>query len=219
MKYGRSCGAWKVLMAGQFHFDPDTYLQMVRAEVRDYDVLQEIVAQAAGAVLAATILDLGTGTGETLRHVAARHPHVRLVGIDESAAMLDVARRVVPDADLRVGRLQDPLPDGAFDLVVSALVVHHLDAAQKADLFRRVAKRLTPGGRFVLADVVLPDDPRDAVTPLNPAYDTPSGTAEQLGWLRHAGFAAYVTWKRRDLAVFVADKPHARTRHHRMGNP
>ena len=65
---------------------------------------------------------------------------------------------------------------------------------------------------FVLADVVLPDDPGDAVTPLHPAHDTPSGTAEQLGWLRQAGFAAHVTWKRRDLAVFVADEPGARAR-------
>lgn len=61
---------WTVLMAGQFHFDPGTYLSMVRAEVPDYDTVQEIVARAADAVVAAeAILDLGTGTGETLRRV------------------------------------------------------------------------------------------------------------------------------------------------------
>ncbi|HYL53180.1 MAG TPA: class I SAM-dependent methyltransferase, partial [Acidimicrobiia bacterium] len=151
-------------MAGQFHFDPGTYLPMVRAEVPDYDTVQEIVAQAADAVVAAeAILDLGTGTGETLRRVGVRHPHARLVGIDESAAMLTVARRVLPAAELRVARLQDDLPDGPFDLVVSALAVHHLDGAEKADLFRRVAARLRVGGRFILADVVIPDDPNDAV--------------------------------------------------------
>jgi SAM-dependent methyltransferase len=123
MEYGRSCPPRTVLMAEQFHFDPDTYLQIMRAEVPDYDALQEIVARAAGAVPAETILDLGTGTGETLRHVAARHPHARLVGIDESAAMLDIARRVVPGADLRVARLEDQLPDGSFDVVISALAV------------------------------------------------------------------------------------------------
>src|SRR5437868_847488 len=114
-------------MAEQFHFDPDTYLAMVRAEVPDYEQLQEVVAEAAGEIAAVAILDLGTGTGETLRHVSVRHPTARLIGIDESDRMLAVARDVVPAADLRAARLQDELPEGPFDLVVSALAVHHLD--------------------------------------------------------------------------------------------
>lgn len=94
--------------------------------------------------------------------------------------MLTVARRVLPAAELRVARLQDDLPDGPLDLVVSALAVHHLDRPEKADLFRRVAARLRVGGRFILADVVIPDDPNDAVTPLSPAYDKPSRADTQL---------------------------------------
>jgi SAM-dependent methyltransferase len=82
-----------------------------------------------------------------------------------------------------VGRLEDRLPDGSFDLVVSALAVHHLDAAAKADLFVRVADQLRPGGRFVLGDVVVPDDPADAVTPIDGWYDKPSTVADQLRWL------------------------------------
>jgi SAM-dependent methyltransferase len=54
-------------------------------------------------------------------------------------------------ADLRVSCLHDSLPQGDFDLVESALAVHQLDGAGKADLFARVADRLQPGGRFVLA--------------------------------------------------------------------
>jgi SAM-dependent methyltransferase len=67
---------------------------------------------------------------------------------------------------LRVNRLEDPLPEGTFDLVVAALAVHHLDGAGKADLFARVAARLRPGGRFVLGDVVVREDPADVVTPI-----------------------------------------------------
>jgi len=167
-------------MAEQFHFDPDTYLDMVRAEVPAYEHLQQVVADATEAVAAETVLDLGTGTGETLRRVAGRHPTARLIGIDESDRMLAVARKVVPGADLRVARLQDDLPEGPFDLVVSALAVHHLDAPEKAALFRRVATRLAPGGRFVLADVIVPVDPADVVTPLDEGYDKPSRVDEQL---------------------------------------
>ncbi len=53
--------------------------------------------------------------------------------------------RSCPAADLRVARLQDPLPAGPFDLVFSALAVHHLDPTEKATLFREVAARLQPG--------------------------------------------------------------------------
>ena len=193
-------------MAEQFHFHPDGYLDMVRAEVPDYDRLQAVVAEAAGEIAADAILDLGTGTGETLRHVMQQHPAARAVGIDESDAMLSVARTVVPNADLRVARLQDELPDGPFDLVVSALAVHHLDAREKAALFRRVAQRLTPGGRFVLADVIVPDDPADAITPLDEGYDLPSRAAAQLQWLADAELVPALRWQHHDLAVLVADR-------------
>jgi tRNA (cmo5U34)-methyltransferase len=193
-------------MAEQFHFHPDGYLDMVRTEVPDYDRLQAVVAEAAGEIPADAILDLGTGTGETLRHVMRQHPAARAVGIDESDAMLSVARTVVPNADLRVARLQDELPDGPFDLVVSALAVHHLDAHEKAALFRRVAQRLTVGGRFVLADVIVPDDPADAITPLDEGYDLPSRAAEQLQWLADAELVPALRWQHRDLAVLVADR-------------
>jgi tRNA (cmo5U34)-methyltransferase len=193
-------------MADQFHFDPVTYLEMVRAEVPDYEEFQEEVADAAGEIAAHSILDLGTGTGETLRRVAARLPRARMIGIDESDGMLAVARAAVPTAELRVARLQDPLPEGPFDLVVSALAVHHLDAGEKAALFERVAERLAPGGRFVLGDVVVPDDPADVVTPLDEGYDQPSRADEQLQWLTEARLSAVVRWMRRDLAVMVGDR-------------
>jgi tRNA (cmo5U34)-methyltransferase len=192
-------------MADQFHFHPDSYLELVRSEVPDYELLQDTVAEAAAEVEASTILDLGTGTGETLRRVAERHPNARLVGVDESDGMLAVARSVVPSAELCVARLQDALPDEPFDLVVSALAIHHLDADEKADLFRRVARQLAPAGRFVLADVIVPDDPADVVAPLDPGYDQPSRVDEQLQWLDDAHLSPRLRWCRRDLAVIVAD--------------
>jgi tRNA (cmo5U34)-methyltransferase len=139
--------------------------------------------------------------------VLARHPGATLVGIDASADMLAVACERLPDADLRVARLEDPLPAGPFDLVFSALAVHHLDGPGKADLFARVVAVLEPGGRFALADVVVPDDPADAVTPLSPDFDLPSRAGDQLGWLRDAGLEASVVWAERDLAVIEAVKP------------
>jgi tRNA (cmo5U34)-methyltransferase len=188
---------------GQFHFHPDDYLELMLSEMPGYHRLQDEAAAATGGGHSC-LLELGTGTGETARRVLERHPGASLVGLDESADMLAAAREALPGADLRVARLQDPLPRGPFDLVFSVLAIHHLDGAGKADLFARVSAVLVPGGRFVLGDVVVPDDPADATTPLNPGFDLPSRVDEQLEWLRAAGLSASVAWSERDLAVLVA---------------
>ena len=193
---------------GQFHFDPNRYLKLMHDEVPAYDELQDEVARATGGLQAADVLELGTGTGETAARVLARHPDARLTGIDESPAMLCAARAALGnDPFLLVARLQDPLPPGPYDLVVSALAVHHLDGAGKSDLFRRITRVLRPGGRFVLGDVVVPGEPGDAVTPLSPDYDVPDTAADQLAWLQDAGFIARLSWQLRDLAVFAAEWP------------
>jgi len=191
----------------QFHFHPDTYLELVTAEVPAYRRLQEVIADAAAGIDVRRVLDLATGTGVTAQHITLRHPGARLVAIDESEAMLDVARRALPDAELQVRRLQDELPAGPFDLIVSALGIHHLDGPGKADLFMRVARTLSPGGRFIIGDVIVPEDPDDVVTPIDGVHDKPSTIAEQLGWLAAAGFTARVSWVERDLAVLVGDLP------------
>jgi tRNA threonylcarbamoyl adenosine modification protein (Sua5/YciO/YrdC/YwlC family) len=192
-------------LGGQFHFNPDTYEEMIRADVPDYDAFQDALVDVSGDGVR-SILELGTGTGVTAGRLLARHPDASLVGIDESESMLAAAARMLPGArvDLRVGRLEDPLPAGPFDLVASALCVHHLDGPGKADLFARVRAVLAPGGRFALADVVVAEQPSQATASLTPGYDKPSTVADQLKWLSAAGFDARVTWREKDLAVIVA---------------
>jgi tRNA (cmo5U34)-methyltransferase len=188
----------------QFHFDPGTYLENMQADIPVFDDLQEETARATEGLEVRDVLELGVGTGETANRVLARHRSARLVGIDESEAMLAAADL---EGDLRVSRLEDPLPEGPFDLVVSCLAVHHLDAGEKRDLFRRVAEVLRPGGRFVLTDVVVPEREEDAVTPTTPGFDRPEPLASQLEWLRAAGFEPETTWTWKDLAVVRADLP------------
>jgi tRNA (cmo5U34)-methyltransferase len=192
--------------AGQFHFNPESYLEMVISEVPSYEELEDRTAEATIGIEANRILDLGTGTGETAVRVAGKHPTAHLLGIDESPEMLAFARRRLPEGDFMVGRLEDPLPHGQYDLVVSALAVHHLDGPAKAHLFLRIAERLVPGGRFVMADLVIPDDPDEAVTPVDGVYDKPSSVADLLKWLREAGLNSRLLWSKQDLALLVADR-------------
>ncbi len=179
---------------------------MIRADIPAFERLQRELASASGSG-ARRILELGTGTGETARRLLARHPDASLVGIDSRGELLAVAREALPAdrVELHVGRIEGKLPDGPFDLVASALWVHHLDGPAKADLFARVRGVLAPAGRFVLADVVVPVDPADARMSLTPGFDRPSSLADQLRWLADAGFDAQVRWQEGGLAVVVAD--------------
>jgi tRNA (cmo5U34)-methyltransferase len=190
-----------------YHFTPETYLSMMREAVPGYDRLQDETLAATG-VGAESVLELGTGTGETARRVLDRHPDAQLVGIDASPGMVDVARDSLPSdrTTLLLGRLEDPLPEGPFDLVVSCLAVHHLEGRGKADLFQRIASTLGPAGRFVLADVVAPVDPSYVVTVIDPEVDHPSTLGEQLAWLEAAGLSPEVTWTHRDLVVISCER-------------
>ena len=183
-----------------FEWDPDSFLATMLEEIPGYEELQETVAVAARG---RNVLELGTGTGETAVRILARNPGARWTGIDASAAMLERARERLPDADLHLQRLEDPLPEGPFDLVVSVLAVHHLDGPKKRDLFRRVAE---VGDFFLLGDLVVAERAEDAVIEIDWVMDVPSTVPEQIGWLEEAGFAVEATYLRPDLAVFVATK-------------
>ena len=195
----------------EFAWDPDSYLALMAVEIPDYPRLQ---AEMTAAVAAhdrppRTVLDLGIGSGLTAKRVLDALPEARMLGIDASEEMLTSAARTLdPDrTELRQGRLEDPLPPGPFDLVMSTLAIHHLDGPGKADLFARIAEVLPAGGRFVLADLIVPTDSSEVVTPIDGVEDTPSTLEEQLTWLAEAGLAARVHWSHRDLAVVAAEAP------------
>ena len=59
----------------------------------------------------------------------------------------------------------------------------------------------------MLGDVVVPEDPSDAVTPIDLGYDKPSPVPDQLDWLAAAGLRPRVAWAHRDLAVMVGEAP------------
>ena len=119
--------------------------------------------------------------------------------------MLTHARELLPHAAFLVSGLENPLPSGPFDLVVSAFAIHHLDAAGKAALLRRVASALRPGGRLAYCDVVVARHPVARPVPLEDNVDRPSSVADQLDWLAKAGLQPHVIFAENDLAVIAAD--------------
>jgi len=170
-----------------------------------YAQAQHELVRASLDLEVSRLLDLGVGTGETSRRCLEAHPEARAVCLDEDQDRLDAAAQVLDSrAELRLGRFQDPLPEGPFELIVSAFALHHVDAAAKADLFPRVAERLAEGGRFVLADVIEPHAPVSEPTPIDREHSIVIRADELLNALRNAGFQTEVRWAEHDLVVIAA---------------
>ena len=165
-------------------------MEEIRAEVPRFDELQEAAIDAI-PFPPDRVLELGVGTGETTRRLHDRYPDAVVTGLDSSPEMAFRAREL--GIEVRLARIEDPLPDGPWDLVLSALAVHHLTDDRKRDLFRRVRETARA---LVLSDVVLADR---QVTPLEPGYDMPAGADEQAEWC-----GGEIVWAADDLAVIRA---------------
>jgi trans-aconitate methyltransferase len=175
---------------GQFHWQPETYLELIRSEVPRYDELQEEAVRAI-PFPPQRVLELGMGTGETTKRLLEAHPDAWVVGLDSSAEMVFRLREEYDDVQL--ARMEDPLPDGPWDLVISVLSVHHLSDEQKQTLFRRVRDQARA---LVIGDVVKAET---QVTPIDPGHDFPDTAAELAEWC-----GGEVVWEADDLAVVRA---------------
>jgi len=174
----------------KFRWKPDTYLDQVRAEVPRYEELQE-QAVAAIPFPPERVLELGMGTGETTRRLIEAYPDSWVIGLDASPDMVFRAREAYDDVQL--ARIEDPLPDGPWDLVIGVLSIHHLTSEQKQNLFRRVREQARA---LVIADVVKAGV---EVTPLDPDYDFPESAADLAEWT-----GGEIVWEADDLAVVRA---------------
>ena len=161
----------------RFDWTPEVYLERIRALVPRYDELQE---QAITAIPfpPERVLELGMGTGETTRRLIEAFRDAWVVGLDSSPDMVFRARQTYDDVQL--ARMEDPLPDGPWDLVISVLSVSDLDDEQQRSLFRRVREH---SRSLVIGDVFEAD-----------------ALEKALEWS-----GAEITWQADDLAVIRAE--------------
>ncbi len=176
--------------SGQFHDDPATYLAGITADVPRYEELQN-EAVAAIPFPPTRVLELGIGTGETTKRLLAAHPDAEVTGLDASPEMAFRAREL--GIHVRLARMEDPLPDGPWDLVIGVLSVHHLTDDAKRDLFCRVGEEARA---LVIGDIVLTEP---QVASLQPGVDMPASAADQAQWC-----GGEVVWTGDDLAVIMA---------------
>lgn len=125
------------------------------------DDVVRLVVEAAAPRASDRALDIACGTGSVACAMAA---HVaEAVGLDATPAMLDEARklaakRALSNVQWREGSAYAaPFGDTSFDIVSCRFAFHHLEEPARA--FREMIRLAAPGGRIVLCDGIVSDDP------------------------------------------------------------
>jgi SAM-dependent methyltransferase len=166
-----------VTVADHLGISLEDYDRKIRSFIPQYDAM---LSTAAGVVQRLEIadpliVDLGVGTGALARACLAVRPDARLYGVDEDAAILDVARSRIghhPHATFVHGSfLEIAVP--VCDAIVASIALHHVrTASQKRVFYRACHDALRPGGMLVSADCFPAGDPIEAA-------------AQRVTWLRH----------------------------------
>ncbi|MDD2902856.1 MAG: methyltransferase domain-containing protein [Syntrophales bacterium] len=106
------------------------------------------------------VLDIGCGAGlDTLLAAKMVGPEGRVAGLDATPGMIEKARAhaallALPNVTFQVGEAESlPFPDNDFDVIISNGVFNLTLDKEKA--LKESHRVLKPGGRFMLADMVL----------------------------------------------------------------
>jgi len=215
----------------QFAQDYDSQREYIIPEMRQYYGAAVWAMECAAPEPA--ILDVGAGTGLLSAFLLEKFPDARLTLMDIAENMLDEARKrfaTRPGTEYVVCDYSRSELGGPYDIVCSALSIHHLAPEDKRRLFGRIFMALTPGGMFVNADQAEGETPyfreryleywneflrngpmteaqHAEILKRRDTLDRNEKLSVQLSWLREAGFANVdIVYKNRTFIVTVARK-------------
>jgi tRNA (cmo5U34)-methyltransferase len=180
-----------------------------------------------------SILDIGAGTGLLSALILQKFPGAQMTLLDISENMLEIARKRFAgrkDITYIVSDYRQGIPVGPYDMVCSALSIHHLTLEDKRCLFGRIFSALKPDGLFVNADQADGDTPyfrkrfleywdeflnngpmndveHAEILKRRDTLDRNEKLSVQLNWLQESGFSDVdVVYRNRTFIVIVARK-------------
>lgn len=172
------------------------------------DLLSEVADERLGGGQGARLLDVGCGVGRLHRHLKGRFAAVE--ACDVSAESLSRAAAENPWVGYRANEgARLPYPDGAFDLVTTSCVIHHVPPADWLAFAREMRRVTRPGG----VAVVIEHNPWNPLTRLAVARCPFDADAVLLSGprartlMREAGFASAAN---RFFLTFPSSRPFVR---------
>jgi len=143
------------------------YAEFARSTPLMRDEYRQLADLTAEVIQSGRVLEIGPGPGYIAIEIATLLPNVRVVGLDLSETMRDVAtgnarehgvsgRVVFHEGDAS----QMPFEDASFDFVVSSGSLHHWEEPSR--IFREIHRVLLPGCRALISDL-RSDAPKDKV--------------------------------------------------------
>ncbi|MGB7789125.1 class I SAM-dependent methyltransferase [Methanoregula sp.] len=215
----------------RFAQDYDTQREYIIPEMRQF--YRTAVWAAESGDSEPEVLDIGAGTGLMSAYLLEKFPQAHLTLVDIAENMLGMARQRFAGrkytryvvSDYSTGDLGGP-----YNIVCSALSIHHLAPEEKRLLFRRIFAYLKPGGMFVNADQADGETPyfrqryldywngflksgpmtgsqQAEILKRRDELDRNEKLSDQLAWLREAGFSDVdVVYRNRTFIVTVARK-------------
>ncbi|MGL4737582.1 MAG: MerR family transcriptional regulator [Cellulosilyticaceae bacterium] len=125
----------------------------------NYELLLDGVVKEAikSSVEGMPILDIGVGTGNLAKRLYDLGYDI--TGVDQSRAMLEVAKSKNPSLKVRLGEFMKlPFENKSFDAIVSTYAFHHLDETEKEVALEEMIRVTTDDGIIVIGDLMFESD-------------------------------------------------------------
>ena len=141
------------------------------------DPAREAIAAATAIGPGLRVLDIGCGSGELCALAAARGAEV--AGIDAAEGMIEIARRRVPGADLRIGPMEElPWEDDRFDVATAVNALQF--AADFVAALAEAARVVRPGGSVAVCNWGRMEH-RELFVVMRALRDGPSAAGSEIG--------------------------------------
>ncbi|WP_406658329.1 class I SAM-dependent methyltransferase [Methanolobus sp. ZRKC2] len=120
------------------------------------------------------LFELGCGTGFFTEFVLNTRPNLEITSMDKSPWMLEIVRNKseLEGVKLILGNVFETWPSENYDVILTALNLHHFNNTDKFNLIKMIHGSLNKGGLFITADVFKPDTEFEEMTYRNMWFDS-----------------------------------------------